>query len=328
VQDRASGSRAAAVAGIALGLSVAGLALLGPLAGDVVRYRVGPSLRAQLIGSDLVSLGVTAPLVVLAAVLSRRRSPVGPLLALGPAVACWRLLAALLVGQDRSGRYGGNDEALLPVFLGMLLLASGVAVAAWRAVPRRRVVFDRPTGVLVAGLLLAACLFDVAGRYLPAWLALVAGRATADYTSGPAFWWALAVEDLAALLPAAAVTGVGLLRRARWAGPPAFAVSGALALGALATIGRWLATALHGDDGFTLGTGLWTVAWGLVSLAPAAVCWLAVVRTGERAWREVAVPAPAIPGPRASDRERAGPVLPTARPPLDDAVSRFDPVRH
>jgi hypothetical protein len=316
------------VAGVALGLSVAGVALLGPLACDVVRYRVAPSLRDQLIGSDLVSLAVIAPLAVLAAVLSRRGSPAGPLLALGPAVASWCLLFALLVGQDRGGRYGGNDEAFLPVLLGLLLLASSVTVGAWRAVPRERVVFDRPTGVLVGGLLLAAVAFDLAGRYLPAWLALVAGRPPAEYAGGPGFWWALAVEDLAALLPVAVVTGIGLLRRARWAGPSAFAVSGALALGALAATARSLVTALSGHGSSPVATGLWAGLWGLVSLAPAAVCWLAVLRTGKRAWRDVGAPETAIPVPRASGPQRAAPTLPSVRRPLHDAMSRLDRVRH
>jgi hypothetical protein len=299
------------VAGAALGVSVAGVALLGPVAGDVVRYRVSPALRDQLIGSDLVSAAVIAPLAVLAAVLARRGSPAGPLLALGPAVASWCLQVARLVGQDRSGRYGGNDEAFLPVFLGLLLLASAVSIGAWRAVPRERVVFDRPTGVLVGSLLLAAVAFQLAGRYLPAWLALVARRPPDGYAGGPGFWWALAVEDLAALLPAAAVTGVGLLRRARWAGRLAFAVSGALALGGLATTARELATALSGPGALPIGSGLWAGAWGLVSLAPAAVCWLAVVRTGKRAWRVAAPPSVALPAPRSAPS--AGTALPAGQ---------------
>jgi hypothetical protein len=284
---------------VALGLAVAALDLLGPLAGGVVRYRLAPPLRDQLIGSDLVVVTVAVPLLLVAALLVRRSSPVGPLLALGPALACWYLLAQVVVGQDRTGRYPGNDEIFLPLFIGVLLLASGVAVGAWRALPRERVVFDSPTRTLVGWLLLAVAVLDVFGRYLPAWLAVVDGGARPDYSAGPGIWWALAVGDLTLLLPTAAVTGFGLLRRAGWAPPAAFAASGALAIVTFAAAGRAWAATVQGHEGATVGSALLMSAVALASAAPAGVCWLAVLRTGARAWRELPQPAPFIPVPRA-----------------------------
>jgi hypothetical protein len=328
VQDRVR-SPAWAVGSAALGLSVAALALLGPMAGEVVRYRVPPSLRAELAGSDLVTVGLIAPLAVLAAVLARRGSPLGPLLALGPASASWYLLAALLLGADRSGRFPGNDEVLLPLLVALLVLASAVAAGAWRAVPRRRVVFDHPTGVLLGVLLLLLCLVDLFGRYLPAWLDVVEGRGAGDYARGPGFWWALAVLHLALALPAAAVTGIGLLRRARWAGLPAFGLSGGLALVALAATARSVAAMAHGEDRFAAGTAVWLAVQVLVSTAPAAVCWLAVARTGERAWRQATEPPgepSAPPPPRTPRRDGTTPVLPVPRRPAE-AVGGLDRTR-
>jgi hypothetical protein len=293
VQDRARASRAPfwAAGSTALGLSVAALALLGPMAGDVVRYRVAVPVRAQLAGSDVVAVGVIAPLALLAAVLSRRPSPVGPLLALGPALASWYLLVALVVGQDHTGRSADNAAAFLPLFVFVLLLASAVAIAAWRAVPRGRVVFDRPTGVLIGCLLLVLCVVDVLGRHLPARLGGMDGPGIGDYSRGPGFWWALAVLRLALLLPAAVAAAVGLLRRARWAGPSAFGLSGALALVALSATAGSVAAIVDGQARVTVGAALWLAMSLLVSVAPAAVCWLAVFRTGERAWRQASVPA-------------------------------------
>jgi hypothetical protein len=327
VQDRLRQRRAPrwAAGSAALGLSMAALSLLGPLAADVVRYRVAPPLRAEQVGSDLVTVGVVAPLALVAAVLSRRRSPLGPLLAMGPALASWYLLAALLVGQDRSGRFAGNDTAFLPLFVCVLLLASAVIAGAWRELPRDRVVFDRPTGALLGCLLLVLCAVDVFGGYLPAWLGLVDGRTGDDSSWGQQFWWALALLNLALLLPAAAVTGVALLRRAGWAGPPAFGLSGALALVALTATGRAVATAVHEQATVTIGAGLRLAVGLAVSVAPAVVCWLAVLRTGKRAWDQPRAPAPPPPLPRAPGHAGTAPVLPVARPPADDATSRPDP---
>ena len=69
------------LAGIAGGLLA--VALLGPLASEVVDYRITETLRNQLIGLDAVSLFVAAPLAALAAALVLRRQVAGFALALG-----------------------------------------------------------------------------------------------------------------------------------------------------------------------------------------------------------------------------------------------------
>jgi hypothetical protein len=66
---------------IAAGLAV--VALLGPLAFEVIDYRVTETLRNQTIGLDAVSLFVVAPLALLAVVLVVRGHVAGPALALG-----------------------------------------------------------------------------------------------------------------------------------------------------------------------------------------------------------------------------------------------------
>jgi hypothetical protein len=287
----------------ALGLAVAAAALLGPLVTGTIRYRVAPVLRDQLAGSDAVSLGVLAPLAVLAAVLLRRRSPAGALLAPAVALAAWYLAAELVLGPDRSGRQAGDDEAWLPLFLLVLLLGGAVAIGALRRLPAGRVRFDPPTRRLLGGLLLAVVALHVLARYLPAWLGIVAGRGPDGYAAGPGVWWAVAFEDLALLLPAAAGTAVGLLRGSRWSGEAAFAVGGALALVAAAVTGMAWSTTLHRDPGATVGSALLMTGVGALSAAPGLVCWSAWVRSARRD-RRAALRAPtfpaAVPLPRAA----------------------------
>ena len=79
-----TGSRAWLAAGLlVIASGLVGVALLGPLASDVIDYRVTETLRNQTIGLDAVSLFVVAPLSLLAAMLVLRGHVAGPALALG-----------------------------------------------------------------------------------------------------------------------------------------------------------------------------------------------------------------------------------------------------
>jgi len=222
------------------------------------------------------------PLLLAAAVLLVRRFPAGPLLALPAALTTWYFTAELVLGPDRTGP-AGNDEVFLPLFLGALVLSAAVALGAWPAVAAGSLPLGRRARACVGGMLLLVVVFFVVGRYVPAWLDVVRGTPSAEYTSGPGMWWTIAFEDLALLLPAAAATGWGLLRRATWAGAAAWAVSGCLALiGAAVAAMAWSMT-LHGDPGASIGTAVAMTAIGLVAATPGVLCWVAVLRPGRHA---------------------------------------------
>lgn len=58
---------------VVIALGLAALALAGPLAFEIVDYRVTETLRNQTIGLDLVSLAVVAPLAIAGSCLGLRR---------------------------------------------------------------------------------------------------------------------------------------------------------------------------------------------------------------------------------------------------------------
>jgi hypothetical protein len=266
---------APATAVLALGLAL--VAVLGPLVTGAIDYRVAPPLRDQLVGSDLVALVVLAPLTLLAAELIRRGSPAGARLALATSATAWYFAAELVLGPDRTGR-PGNDEAFLPLFLGLLLLSATVAVGSWR--PARVPAGDggRRGRLATGSLLLLVVVLFVVGRYLPAWLAVVHGTPSADYREGPAVWWAVAFEDLALLLPAAAATAIGLFRKTAWSATAAFGVTGSLALIGAAVVAMAWSTTLHGDPGSTAGTATAMTVIGIGTALPAVVWWTAAGR--------------------------------------------------
>jgi hypothetical protein len=124
-----------------------GVALLGPLASEVIDYRVTETLRNQTIGLDAVSLFVVAPLALLAATLVLRRHVAGPALALGIGAYTTYMFVQYILGPDYAD-LPGNNELLFP--LALVLFASGWAVAlAARAAlppPRRRGHSAAPSG--------------------------------------------------------------------------------------------------------------------------------------------------------------------------------------
>src|SRR3954463_14893890 len=70
---------------VTLAGGLAAVAVLGPLMTGTVRYHYSESMLNQAIGLDAFALFVVVPVALVAAVLSRRAHPAGPLLAMAPA---------------------------------------------------------------------------------------------------------------------------------------------------------------------------------------------------------------------------------------------------
>ena len=132
-----SGNRAAGWLSVALVMLAVGSAttsVLGPVGLGLMRYRTSPTTLNQLLGSDAASLFVVAPLTLVAAVLTARRYPVGPLLALGVGVYALYTYAQIIIGQEYL-RLPGNVERFFPLLLAVFLVAEAVVVLAWRLAP-------------------------------------------------------------------------------------------------------------------------------------------------------------------------------------------------
>ena len=73
--------RIAAAACIALGAGIAANAALGPLVLGVIRIRESAAIENQLLGAELTSLGIAAPLAVCAGIAWWRGWRLAPILA-------------------------------------------------------------------------------------------------------------------------------------------------------------------------------------------------------------------------------------------------------
>ena len=261
VGARAGGALAASLFTLGLGLAV--LALLGPLATGVIEYRVTETLRNQTIGLDTVSLAVVAPLAVAAGLLVLRGHVAGQALGLGIGPYTAYMMLQYVLGPEYRV-FPGNNELLFPLCLALFTVGWVVSLTAWKTLggellpgsPRR----DRLIGTVVLPILALVTFV----RYVPA-LADAMSRSPeeAGYLAGPTFFWTIALLDLGVLLPATVAACIGLRRGAPWSHRAMYLVAGWLGLIGPAVAGMGIVMYLNDDPAASGGGAVFMTALGL-----------------------------------------------------------------
>lgn len=209
-----------------LGIGVAASAILGPLVFGVIEFRVSHSMENQLLGGEIISLVAVAPLALLAGILWLRGHPLAPALTVGPASYAVYTYIQFIAGPEY-GRYAGNNEYAFPLYLVLVILGWTTALRAWTALGTERLQ-PLPNGLRRT---LAALLLGVNAFFALAWtMSLVkvlgGGTVTQEYRDSATFFWLIRLMDLAFVIPAAFITGVGLLQRRLWATRLGYALAG------------------------------------------------------------------------------------------------------
>jgi hypothetical protein len=221
---------------LVLGAGIAASAALGPLVLGVIDFRVSEDMENQLLGGEVVSLLVAAPLAAVAGALWLRGHRLAPALAIGPGLYAVYLYVQFILGPEYD-RYDGNNEDFFPLYLALIVLGWATALRAWPALDAAGL--PSPTTglrrVLAGLLILLGVLFALA------WSASIAdvldgGTVGQEYEEHPTLFWLVRLMDLAFIIPAALITGVGLLRRAFWSTRLAYTLVGfqTLLVGAVA----------------------------------------------------------------------------------------------
>ena len=125
--------RLSSIGAVALGIGMAASAVLGPLALRVITFRTSHNIENQFVGSEIVSLGIVAPLAVASGILWARGHRLGPILALTPGLYAAYTYTSVILGQEYS-RYPGNVERLFPLYAGLVATGVLVSVSAWSSV--------------------------------------------------------------------------------------------------------------------------------------------------------------------------------------------------
>lgn len=278
-----TGSRAWLAAGllvIASGIAV--VALLGPLASDVIDYRVTETLRNQTIGLDAVSLFVVAPLSLLAAMLVLQGHVAGPALALGIGAYTSYMFVQYVLGPDYAN-LPGNNERLFPLTL--LLFASGwaVALAAWRSFDVERMARSRRRDLTIGRVVLPVLAFLAFFRYVPALIdAMSAMPEDEGYLAGPSFFWAIAMLDLGVFLPLTVIACFGLVRGASWAQKALHTVVGWFGLVGPAVAAMAIAMYVNDDPNASAGSALFMTGLGVAFVLLALVLYRPLFHASSR----------------------------------------------
>lgn len=243
--------RLTGIASIALGIGTAASALLGPLVSNVIHFHVSENARNQLIGGEIVSLCVAAPLAVTAGVLWLRRKPLAPKLAIGPALYALYTNIQFTIGPEYQ-RYPGNNEKTIPLYLALIILGWAVALRSWQGLATENATV--PSTGLRRGL--AALLIVLALFFALTWMRgmadVLGGKQVREYQQDPTLFWLVRLMDLAFVIPAALVAAAGLLRGSDWATRLASVTTSFLTLEVGAVAGMASAMVIRDDPSASL----------------------------------------------------------------------------
>lgn len=266
-----------------LGAGAALVALLGPLVGDVIHYHASEGAVNQIVGGDVAGLVLVAPLSVLAGILVWRGHRAGPVLALGPAVYALYMYSQLALGGDFV-RYPGNSERFFLLYLGLFVVAGAIAIRAWNMMDVDRLPatvrwIDRTLAIFF----LVVALFLVVGLHLPGLVDAWAEQPTStEYLADPAVFWLVKFMDLAIVVPALVVTGIGILRARPWAAKVKYAVVGWTALLGSSVAGMAIMMQATGDPASTVANTVVFSVFAAIALGMAALVYAPLVRRDVR----------------------------------------------
>ena len=168
------------------------------------------------------------------------------MLAIGPALYAVYTYVQFIVGPEYQ-RYAGNNEKAFPLYLGLIILGWVVAVRAWSEIGAR--IMPSPTDQLRRGL--ASTLIILGLFFALTWLRGIAdvlrGTQVTEYQQDPTLFWLIRLMDLGFVIPAALITGAGLLSGKAWATRMSYAVSGFLMLEIGAVAAMVIAMVLRSD---------------------------------------------------------------------------------
>lgn len=192
--------------------------LLGPLGLGLIDYPISPTLQNQLIGLEIVTLALVAPVSIAAGVLALRGHRAAGPVAFGPAAYTAYMFAQYVLGPE----YAAFNAVVLfdlGVFAaGVVLAAGAAAITDARSLPATTPARQRLYGVI----LLALAAF-VVSRYLGP---LLGGAMPAEFADARTFFWSIVLLDLGLVVPATIASAVALFRRTPSALTALYAVLG------------------------------------------------------------------------------------------------------
>jgi hypothetical protein len=187
---------------ILTGAVLAFVALAGPLAFNLIRYKVPPSAIYQAQGQDLINLVLIMPICVIGGALALVGSPKANRWLMLPPIYLMYASIAYGVGMEWSDpRYTGNSEKF--VFLFVFLMIAGLLLLLYSLSRPKEV--EAPVlgkkGRVVYSVLFVVFLLAFAGMWCGPILEIMRTGTTQSYDLMPTGFWTVRVFDLGVSIP-------------------------------------------------------------------------------------------------------------------------------
>ena len=259
-----------AFAGTLFALAVVLLAntVLGPLGSGAIEYPISRSLLNQVLGLEVVTVGLVVPIAVVAAVLALRGHRAAALLGFGPASYAAYMFLQYVVGPEYS-----TYTAVAFFHTAIFTLSCGTAVWAWVLGSRQPLphLTARRRRVSSAILLLLAAF--VMSRYIGAVTGAITGAALpAEFFDARTFYWSIFLLDLGVVVPTTIAAGYGLIRGVRAAHTALYALVTWFALVPPSVAAMSATMVINGDPNASPGQTVLLVTVSLVFAA--TVAWI------------------------------------------------------
>ncbi|WP_244213136.1 hypothetical protein [Rhodococcus ruber] len=192
--------------------------LLGPLGFGLIEYPISTTLQNQLVGLEIVTLALVAPLSIAAAVLALRGHRAAGPVAFGPASYTAYMFAQYVLGPE----YAAFNAVVL-FDLGLFASGAVLAVGAWMITDARSLPATTPARRRAYGVILLGLAAFVVSRYLGP---VLGGAMPAEFAEARTFFWSIVLLDLGLVVPATLASAVALFRGTPSAPKALYAVLG------------------------------------------------------------------------------------------------------
>lgn len=191
-----------AVLAIATGAALVYLAIQGPLVRGAIVYKTAAVINNQLIGQDLVNLGLLSPLLFAAAagLLLRRKWGVSLLLAT-PLFLIYYAISYAIGWEWSSPAYSGNSEKYALLFIFVLAAALIILLYSLAAAPKNLSGSFKKGGLTVYSVLFTAFLLIFAAMWIKEILEVVRTGTARGYDLAPTAFWLVRAFDLGFSIP-------------------------------------------------------------------------------------------------------------------------------
>ena len=178
------------------------LAIQGPLVRGAIVYKTAPDTNNQLIGQDVVNLGLLAPLLIIGAIgLFIRKRWANDLLIATPLFLIYYAISYTVGWEWSSSMYTGNNERYFFYFLVVLVASLIILLYTLAVFPKNVESRFKKASLAVYSAVFVLFLLVFAGMWIGEIRQVIATGTTRGYDVYPTAFWLVRVFDLGFSIP-------------------------------------------------------------------------------------------------------------------------------